>query len=795
MIKNYFSIAWQSLKSNKLFSLLNIFGLSIGLAVSILLILFVLDEWSFDSMHDKKQNIHRILLHTAISGKDQTKCASPAAVAPALVKNVPEVKSAARVLKHQFGATAFLTVNDKNFAEQKFYWCDQELFSIFSIPFIAGNITTSLTRPNTVVLSEKTATKYFTKPELAIGKSILLDNNLTLEVTGVFKDLPENSSLDCELMASFISSGFYDDMSWGNPSFETYCLLAATADPLTVERKMQGLIDKNLSKVDQFYTLSLQPFTKVHLYSSGYLSSYISRIGDITFVNNLLLLTGLILLIACINYMNLSTSLAQKRSKETSIHKTLGATKKQMVFRFYTETSIITMVAILAAAFMSVMALPLFNQFAGKNLHISALLQWRVVVLLFGIWLLCTFFAGLYPALYLSRFSARHAEKIRFHKNSSQFFIRKGLVVVQFTSSVVLIIGVMVIHSQMQYINNKNLGYEPENVMALSISGMSNQEQIAALENEFSLLPDVISACLVQGFPGNRVSGKTLYKNATDKTGITIQSNKAEQNIVDVLQLKLLAGRSLSAKNFESDSIAELVLNKSAVDYLGYKPEEAIGREATIDNITSTIVGVVNDFHFTSLHQPMAAYSFTNATREPKRYLLLRFKTTNLLQTMQRLEGKFKQLTGASEYDYIFLDEYLKNQYNTEIQARNVSVLFMVLAVLIACLGLFGLAAFTAEQRTKEVGIRKVLGASVVQVTNLLTRDFVSLVIISILLAIPIAWTFMSKWLQHYAYRIELSWWLFATAGLAALLVALTTIGFHTIRTALQNPVKSLRTE
>jgi ABC-type antimicrobial peptide transport system permease subunit len=368
-------------------------------------------------------------------------------------------------------------------------------------------------------------------------------------------------------------------------------------------------------------------------------------------------------------------------------------------------------------------------------------------------------------------------------------------VVIQFTSSVILIIGVTVIHSQVQFINNKNLGYEPENVLAVSTAGFQNKQSLDALINEFSNLPSVVALCRAQGFPGKRLSGKTLYKNAEDKTGIGIQTNKADSDIFNVLKLKFIAGRALSAKPYENDSIAEVVLNKSAVEYLGFKPDEAIGRQATIDNITSTIVGVVNDFHFASLHQPLAPYSFGNATRESKKFILIRFKTADLLQTMKGFESKFKNLTGTAEFDYLFLDEYLKNQYAAELQARNISVLFTVLAVLIACLGLFGLAAFTAEQRAKEVGIRKVLGATVAQVTNLLTKDFITLVIISIIIAIPIAWIAMNNWLQNYAYRIELSWWLFVEAAAVALIIAFVTIGFQTIKAAIANPIKSLRTE
>jgi putative ABC transport system permease protein len=795
MIKNYFKIAWRSLQTNKLFSILNISGLAIGLAVSILLFLFVVNEFGYDKMYAQRSNIYRVLLHTGISGQQQVKCASPAAVAPALTANIPEVKYAARMLKHGFGATAFVIAADKNFAEKKLYWCDQELFSIFNIPFIYGSSTVALTRPNTVVLSKTIAEKYFTNAQNAIGKRIAVDNNMALEVTGVYKDFPDNSTLDCDMMANFQSSGFYEDASWGNPSFETYCLLNETAVIASVEKKIQQEIDKNVEKADRFYTLSLQPFNKVHLYSADYLSSYTSRIGNISVVNNLLLLTGLILLIACINYMNLSTARSQKRAKETGINKTLGATRKQMIFRFYTETAVITFIAIVSGLLLAVAIIPLFNNITGKNLSTTALLQSTFLLGILSIWIITTFVSGLYPALYLSRFSPKLAMQQSFYKGSSSSYVRKGLVILQFTSSVILIIGVLVIYFQLQFIRNKNLGYQPDNVLAISTAGIQKKQDVNTLINEFKTLPNVLSICRVQGFPGKRVSGKTLYKQKGDKEGVDIQSNKVENGIVDVLQLKLLAGTSLPKDKNEHDSLYEIVLNKTAVDYLGYKPDEAIGKKATIDNLTSTIVGVVSDFNFTSLHRSVTPYAFTNGTMEPNRYILIRFTTTNLLQTMQRFETNFKNVITYSEFDYIFLDKYLETLYASEKQAADISIVFSILAVFVASLGLFGLAAFTAEQRTKEVGIRKVLGASVLYITSLLTRDFIKLVIVSIIIAMPVGWWVMHKWLQSYAYRIDLSWWLFAAAGIIAILIALMTVSFQAIKAAVANPVKSLKSE
>lgn len=559
---------------------------------------------------------------------------------------------------------------------------------------------------------------------------------------------------------------------------------------------MNELVDKNVPKEDRWFTLSLQPLSKVHLYSSGYTDSYSSRNGDIKEVRNLALLVILILIIACINYMNLATARSQKRAKEVAINKTLGASVKSLILRFYTETAVLTFIAMLAGVMLAGVALPLFNGITGKHLEFASVLNARFSIAIILMWIVITFISGSYPALYLARFSPKLAMQQSVPVGNLAAMIRKGLVVVQFACSVILIIGVIVIYQQMKYVRNKNLGFNPENVIAVNTAGSRNDQQVDALMNELKLQPDVLSVALTQGFPGMGVSGRSISKNEDDQEGLNLQTNHSSYGIVDVLKLKLLAGADLPANKAAGDSTVQVILNKKAVDYLGLTPQQAIGKKvlAQLGN-NAYITGVVDNFNFASLHEPIGAYAFHNSSMEPETFLLIRFKTGNVSDLMTNFEKLFKDAVPNSAFDYTFLDSYMNSLYSAEEKMESVVVIFSMLAIFVACMGLFGLASFTAEQRTKEIGVRKVLGASVANISTLLSKDFLKLVILSIVVAAPIAWWMMNTWLESFAYRIQISWWMFVFAGVVAIIIGLFTVSFQAIKSAMANPVRSLRNE
>ncbi len=796
MFRNYIKIAWRNLKTNRLFSLINTIGLSLGLAITLLLFLFISNELSFDTMYPKKDRIHRVLVKTDNEFDNEVWATSPPIMASALKENVTNVEMAARVYKHSFGQTASIATNDKNYTEDMFFWVDKELLSIFDVEMLQGNNISALERPNTVILSESAAKKYFNGLD-PMGKTVLVDGQKQLEVTGIYKDFPKNSTLDANILASSNGSWFYDRESWGNVSFETYCLLKKNATIEATIAQMGKMLDENVEKDNQWYGLSLQPLSKVHLYSATYQNSYASNIGDIAEVKNLGYLAILILLIACINYMNLATARSQKRSKEVGVSKTLGASSKSLVVRFYIETAMLTAISVVLGIVLVILSLPGFNVLTNQKLSVHLLNSNAFVWAILGIWLVTTLLSGAYPSLFLSKFSPKEVLSPSLKHEKGNVLVRKGLVVLQFAASAALIVGVLIIYQQTNYIQNKKLGFSPENVMAISTRGLRGNENKTALAQEFKNMAEVKSVVFAQGFPGMDVSGYILSKSESgEDQGIALQANTAEANILDVLKLNLLAGKTLPAHKNAGDTIVDVVLNKKAIDYLGYTPDEAIGKEPNIFyRKTSRIIGVVDDFNFTSLHQPIGAYAFHNNTSEGKLFMLVRFNSDDLSNIVSQFEKSFSKVVPNLDFNYSFLDQNLEKLYLREKRAAKVSIAFCLLAICIACLGLLGLATYTAEQRKKEIGVRKVLGASVMSITQMLSKDFLKLVLVALVIAFPFAFWVMSSWLEGFAYRIDIGWAVFAIAGSIAVCIALFTVSFQAIKAALANPVKSLRTE
>jgi putative ABC transport system permease protein len=794
MIKSYIKIAWRSLKTNRLFSIVNILGLSIGLATTLVLFLFILHERSFDNMYTNKDQIYRVLLNTTEDDLE-TWASAPSALAPELKANIPNIIESGRFLHHDFGESASIKAGDDVFIEDKLFWSDASILNMFNIEIVKGTGSENLNNPNTILLSESTAKRYFGDKN-PLGQTLSVDNTTTFEVKGIYKDFPDNSSLDFNAIAPFMMQNTAKNPTWNNASFETFVMFnSATPEIGAVEQKIQDILNTNVKKEEQWYNFSLQPLERIHLYSSSYSDSYISNNGDINQIRNLTGLALLILIIACINYMNLITARSQKRATDVGINKTLGASVKDIVIRFYIETGLITAIAMILGGLFAVLTLPIFNDIAGRQLDVSALFSIKFFGFLLLIWLVTTLLSGSYPALYLSRFSPKEVLKPSSNKGGMASVIRKGLVVVQFSASVVLIIGVMVIHQQLEFIQNKSLGYNPENVIAISTSGIRDGEAGRALVNAYEKLPNVSVAARSQGYPGLSVSGRSINRPNTEKT-MGIQTNRSEHSIATILQLKLLSGQLLPKIKQQGDTLVEVLVNKTTVDFLGLSPEEAIGEKVNMQlGNNAYIYGVVDDFNFASLHSPIGAYAFHNVSREPKSYLLVRFKNEVLTETISKFEKTFKDVAPNAAFEYKFLDKNLELLYEKEQRTANIGLLFSILAIIVACLGLFGLAAYMAEQRNKEIGIRKVFGASVSGIVQLLSLDFMKLVLVAIVISFPLALYLMNSWLQDFAYRVEISWTVFLIAGVLALLIAFVTVSYQAIKAAIANPIKSLRTE
>lgn len=799
MFKNYFKTAWRNIQSNKLFTVLNIAGLAFGLCVCIILFAFVSHELSFDKMYKNGKDIYRVNMETTEVYNFEKWAELPNAVGPAMKQDVAQVKSMTRLIKDDFGAPASLKIGDKNFVEKNLYLADSSAFQIFDFKFTEGNAKTVFSQPKSIVISQSAKERIF-GDQPAIGKIIYVNSRDTLHVTGVYKDLPENSTIDCEMVYNIMDSWMGKNVSWSNASFETYVQLQPKAHANEIQKQATALIDKYVKKEDQYYEkFILQPLSKIHLYSSDLRDGYSSRSGSINNVKSLLFLALLVLLIACINYSNLATARSQKRGKGVGVNKVLGANVRQMLMLFYMETGLLSLISIVIGFCLAFLTIPLFQQITGTHLASSNLFTLPILLSLLIIWIIVTVVAGSYPAFSMSRISPLVLMKKSKQKHSVADYIRQGLVVFQFAASIILIISVIVIIQQMRFIRNKDLGYNPNGIVSLSIKSAESRDQIFNTVNDLKELANVKSVSAVQSIPGGVESGRSVQKLSTDKEGLPISSCRTYGDVVETLKLTLLAGTDVPKTIAKEDSTCYTLINETVANYLGFKnPEDAIGKKILTEMGDNAIItGIVKNFNYRSLKDEIGGYVYYKMNDGPEsvRTLLVRYSSQNLPHLLQQLQDVFKKDMPNTAFDYQFLDKHVQSLYASEEHTANAATAFSLLAIFIACLGLFGLAAFTAEQRTKEIGVRKVLGATITGIAKLLTKDFLKLVALSFVIAVPVAWWAMNKWLEGFAYRTKIDWWVFAIAGIMALLIALITVSFQAIKAGLANPVKSLRSE
>jgi putative ABC transport system permease protein len=795
MWKNHLKLAWRGLMKSPFFTLLNVAGLALGLAVALLLYLDVRNELSFDAYHRHAERIFRVIVNAQWDAETAEPFANaPNAVGPAAKTAIPGVEEYARLLKHEFGGSAFVQVGEKRLVEEYLYWVDPGLAEIFDIPVLAGDLAEALSQPSSLALSRSAAARYFGQDD-PLGQIVRIDQMPPLAVRAVYEDFPANSTLDAKVLGSFNSVRWAaDNLTWSNASFETWLLLSSAAQREEATRQLAALLDANVPQEWQWYTLWLQPLEHVHLYSSE-MRGYNRRAGDARQVWMLGALAVAVLLIACFNYMNLATARAQLRFREVGVSKTLGASSGLLARRFYTEAGLMVGLSLLVAAALLAVAIPPFNHLADKKLSFFMLYEAQTLPAVLGIGLAVALVAGAYPVAYLSSFAPKSLLMASAHKGTIGGSIRKLLVVMQFAASVVLIIGTLVLYRQMMFVQQKKLGFEPEQVVAITITAAESADQLSALEQRLHSLSPVQAVCRAQTYPGGTPSGRRIRKSPEDVQGLELWTNRASPGIVEALDIQLLAGGSLPEKAL-GDTAVNVLLNQTAVNYLGFTPEEAIGKSVSCDlGRPAVIAGVMADFHSESLHKPIGAYAFHDAPSESRNYALVKMNTADVPGAMRQIEAAFSAALPHSAFEYRFLDDHLHSLYRKEARTANVMFVFSILSIFVSCLGLLGLAAFMAEQRAKEIGIRKVLGASASGITGLLAKDFLKLVLVATVIASPLAYWGMNRWLAGFAYRIELQWWMFALAGFSAIVIAFLTISFQSMRAALANPVDSLRSE
>jgi putative ABC transport system permease protein len=794
MFRNYLKTACRVLWRHKAFSFINILGLAVGISACFLIYLYVTFETSYDNFHSKADRIYRVVADVKTPTETIKSSIVTSPVAVNLKRDFPEIEYAVRIAPEQM----LVKKGNVKFQEKKCVLADSTLFDVFDFPLVAGDKKTALIEPMSVVISERIAKKYFGDAD-PMGETLQLTGEAVgVKVTGVMKDLPKNSQIEADMIVSQSSTkqlqGYpMSDTEWTNHTNYTYILVRPNTDINALAAKLpafqelhNGAEAKRLQMQDY---LSLEPLRDVYLKSKrgGFISGNLANVYIFSAV------AVFILLIACVNFINLTTARSAERAKEVGVRKVVGAARFQLARQFIGESIIICVIAFVLSIVLSAMALPLFNELAGKEISSNIFSNPFHIVTLFLLAIFIGLVAGFYPSLVLSSFKPIAVLKGRFITGTRGLALRKSLVVFQFTISIVLIAATIIVHRQLNHMRSQTLGFSKEQTIIINTDFDKNKD---VFKQSLSSIPGVVSSAFSSHVPGG--GSNSAYSAVENKRGEMQKSNLdlyfVDFNYVDQYELKLAAGRSFSA-DFPADSTQAMMINEAASRMLGYNtPGEAIGRKFSQWGKEGQIIGVLKDFHYKSLQQQVPPLVMRY---EPWGLGTISVKVSgnNLPETVKAIEDSWNRLIPNRPFEYNFLDEFFDRQYQSEDHFGNLFFNFAVLAIFISCLGLLGLSSYSTTQRTKEIGIRKVLGANVAGIVNLLSGEFVKLVLIALVIAVPITWFGMDKWLQDFAYRTNISWWVFAVTGLVSVMIAFSTISFQAIKAAIANPVKSLRTE
>ncbi|MDN3686273.1 ABC transporter permease [Cyclobacterium jeungdonense] len=805
MWKNYLKIAWRNLLKKKAYSFINIFGLGLGMTCCFLIFMYVQDELSVDSYHEKKDRIYR-LTHGTLPSKDQPESAvaNPfwvwhnAPVGPALKSYFPEID---KVVQFSGSSDILLTDGENAYQENGVFFMDSTAFDVFSWQVVKGDPKTALTAPYSMVMTESTAKRYFGNED-PIGKILKgsdspgRSNAGDYRVTAVIEDIPANSHFKFNMLLSLSTFRLYWPEvfdSWGYVDFYTYFLVNENFNLASFKQKIPEFMAARQD--NPLYTVNVEPMNDFYLRTDAD-----RQPGDTGSLANIYVFSVIgifILVIAIINFMNLSTARSMERAKEVGIRKSVGAERKHLIYQFLGESIIIVFLAMMVAVIFVAVSMPLMNSITGKELELGRFVNWQTIPSMIAILIVVGLLAGSYPAFVLSGFRPVQILKGISVANNSGISLRKGLVIFQFSLSIILIAGTIIVYTQMNHLLDKDMGFDKEQMLVLDY----NYDEIVnnrsnTLKSELESNPAILSAAFSRSVPGGYFPNAGTTIEGPD--GEMIQKDQAIFQVgidfIDHFDMKLVAGRSYS-REFPSDSTSALVVNEAAARQYGYaNPADIVGKKFDQWGRAGEVIGVLKNFNFISLHRniepltlPFEAYA--------SRFLSLKIKPNNLQKTIAELEEVWKRIAPHRPFLYSFLDEDFNKQYQADFKFRKIFTVFSVLAILIASLGLFGLATYTAEIRTKEIGIRKVLGAEVSSIVTLLSKDFIKLVLVAIVLATPVTWFAMNKWLEGFAYKVEIGWWVYILAGMVALIVAMVTISSQAVRAALVNPVNSLKSD
>ncbi|AYQ34856.1 FtsX-like permease family protein [Runella sp. SP2] len=794
MIRNYFKIAWRNLLKNKVSSLINIIGLALGLACFMAIGLFIYDEINFDRFHTKGKDIFRVVEKQNMAGVEYDIACSPGPLAPALQAEFGEVVETCRT--RRLGNRMY-KIKDKIIEVDESYLTDNSFFNLFDFKLILGDKKTVLQNPDDIVISEVIAKKLFGDDWKSfsnlIGQTIFLNEKRPLKLVGVVENAPLNSHIQYEVLMSVKEQESRPDrFRWDNNDYHTYIQLNDAYNSDILGKKIRNYLLKYESNFKS--QLILQPFHDIYLKSDFDAQTDWSKTSNILYIKIFSIVALILLLIAVFNFFNLTTAQAVKRANEVGVRKAIGAVRTQLISQFLIESILMTILAVILALVLLNFLIPLLNSIAQKSISIPYFNPFFVLFIISGA-LLMGVISGVFPSFYVSNFEPIKVLKGQFVGQSGQF-IRRSLVVIQFTLSIVLIIGTMLIYQQMSFMQNKDLGFDKSQLISVKLrfnarqnvhlikSDLLNEKSIHNVALSSNTLIDVTNGTHSINWEGQQ----------TDETFLMGLGN-VDANYVKTTGMKLIAGRNFDSK-FISDTATAFIINESAAKRMGWKPEEAIGKNFKLWSSSGQIIGVIKDFHFHKLNTEIEPFLLRSwAKEEGYNTLMIKTKPNQNKEAIAAIEKVYKKYEKHSALHFEFVDKALEKQYLAELRTGKVILFFSVLAILVSCLGLFGLTIFSTEQRIKEIGIRKVLGASVLNVSALLSKDFIKLVLIAIVIACPIAYYFMDRWLDDFAYKINIEWWVFAAADAGALMISLLTVSFQTIKAALMNPVKSLKTE
>lgn len=786
MLRSYMKTSWRNLLRYKVYSAINLFGLAIGIACTLLIFLWIQDELSYDRFYENSDRIFRVITESQSDGNINRIALTPAPLASSLTDDFPDIIEAVTVDKNGY----FIRYQNRRFNETVLF-SDPEFFDIFTLPLIKGDSKTALKEPYTIVISESASKKYFGEDD-PIGKALIFNKRWDFSVTGVFKDIPENSHLRFDFLASMVSykSRYMDQ--WGISNFHTYILTSEAFSPEKFQNLIPDFVERYRgSEVRHVYKVRylLQPITSIHLHS--HLKGEIAPNGNI---NNIYIFSAIalfILLIACFNYINLSTARYTTRVKEVGIRKVAGARRLHIIKQFLGESTYISFIALIIAVIIALFLLPMFNSLAGKELSINYLKNHELLILLILVVAAVGVASGCYPAFLFSTFQPANILKGSERVRMKGHFLRKTLIVVQFTVSIAFIVGTITIHNQLNYVRNKKLGFNKEHVVNIPLYDEDALKKIEITKNEFLQNPNILCASASGFRPGGDVYNQSYWHEGASKNeNLMIQWIPVDHDFLKTYEIELAAGRDFS-RQFPSDTEQAYILNESAVKAIGW--ESPLGKQFEI-NDKGTVIGVIKDFHFQSLHQELEPLALC-VYPELFEYLAVRVRPENISQTLNFMQNKWQNLVPSQVFQFSFLDEDYDNLYRAETRLGKIFSAVTFFALIIACLGLFGLTALITELRTKEIAVRKVLGASAAGITVMLSREFLKLILIANSIAWPAAWLAMNKWLDNFPYRIGLGIWIFFASGILVLTIAWVAVISQSVKAAAKNPIDLLRYE